>query len=148
MTPVQNLPDPAPRSGPDQTLLALDYGTRHIGVAVGNTLMRRAQALKTLSVRGQEHWQALDALIAEWQPTALVVGLPFHPDGAEHINTARARRFARQLRGRCRLDIHLEDERYSTCEAAGAEAGSGSRASHSIDARAAAVILQQYLDRL
>lgn len=130
-----------------QTLLALDFGTRHIGVAVGNNILRRAQALRAVTVRGQEHWQELGRLIQEWQPDALVVGVPFHPDGAAHDNTARALRFARQLRGRCQLPVHLEDERYTTCEAAGHSAGSTDRASQSIDARSAAVILQQYLDK-
>jgi putative holliday junction resolvase len=77
-------------------------------------------------------------LIAQWQPDALVVGVPFHPDGAEHDNTRRARRFARQLHGRFALPVHEVDERYTTTEAAAAGA-------RDLDAASAAIILDQYL---
>ncbi len=121
-----------------QTLLAFDYGTRRVGVAVGNTLLRQAQPLKTLSVEGDARFAAIGALLAEWQPAALVVGVPLHPDGAPHDNTRRARRFARQLHGRFRLPVHEVDERYTTTEALAAGAADA-------DAAAAALILGQYL---
>lgn len=121
--------------------LAFDFGERRTGVAIGNTLSRQARALHTLAVTGDARFQAVGALVAEWQPAALVVGIPFHPDGAEHGLTQRARRFARQLQARFRLPVHEVDERYSSVEAARGDTGRGG-----LDAEAAAVILQQFLD--
>lgn len=115
-----------------QSFLAFDFGTRRTGVATGNALLRRGQGLKTLTVQGDARFDAIEALIKEWQPDALVVGVPFHPDGAEHENTRRARRFARQLHGRFGLPVHEVDERYTTTEA---------RASGAVDADAAAAVL-------
>ncbi len=128
---------------PAQTYLAFDYGTRRIGVASGNTLLKQAQGRGTLQVRpgSQAHFAEIAKLIAEWLPAALVVGVPFHPDGAAHENTARARRFARQLHGRFRLAVHEVDERYSTTEAL----ASGAR---DADAASAAIILAQFLNPL
>ena len=121
-----------------QTLLSLDFGTRRVGVAVGNTLLCQAQALTTVAAQGDARFSALAALIKEWQPAALVVGVPFHPDGAEHENTLRARRFARQLQGRFGLPVHEVDERYTTTEAL-------SMGARDADAAAAALILDQFL---
>lgn len=121
------------------SFLAFDFGIRRTGVATGNTLLRRGQALKTLAVEGDARFVAIAALIGEWQPDALVVGVPFHPDGAAHENTQRARRFARQLHGRFRLPVHEVDERYTTTEALAAGAADA-------DAAAAAIILDQFLN--
>ena len=85
--------------------------------------------------------QAIARLVDEWRPDALVVGVPVHPDGAPHENTARAQRFARQLHGRFRLPVHEVDERWSTTEAL-------SEGARDVDAAAAAVILDQYLREL
>jgi len=119
----------------------LDYGQRRVGVAVGNTLLRRAQALRTVAAEGDARFDAIGRLIDEWRPDALVVGVPFHPDGAPHDNTQRARRFARQLQGRFRLPVHEVDERYTTTEALAQGAAD-------TDAAAAAVILDQFLRSL
>ena len=124
-----------------QTYLSFDFGIRRVGVAVGNTLLGRAQPLQTVAAEGEARFAALQALVAEWQPNALVVGVPFHPDGAAHDNTQRARRFARQLHGRFRLPVHEVDERYTTTEALAAGASDA-------DAAAAALILDQYLRTL
>jgi len=121
-----------------RSFLAFDFGTRRVGVASGNTLLKSAAPLKTLSVEGDARFAAIEALIREWRPDALVVGVPFHPDGAEHENTRRARRFARQLQGRFGLAVHEVDERYSTTEALSDGAADA-------DAAAAAIILNQYL---
>jgi len=121
--------------------LAFDYGTRSVGVAVGNSLLRRAQPLKSVAAEGAARFAAIDALIREWQPHALVLGVPFHPDGAAHDNTLRARRFGRQLRGRFGLPVNEVDERYSTTAALADGAAD-------VDAAAAAVILDQYLRKL
>ncbi len=121
-----------------QTFLAFDFGTRRVGVAVGNSQLKQAQPLHTVAAEGDARFAALATLIREWQPDALVVGVPFHPDGAAHENTARARRFARQLQGRFGLPVHEVDERYTTTAARSAGA-------KDLDAAAAALILDQYL---
>jgi putative Holliday junction resolvase len=118
--------------------LAFDFGTRRIGVASGNTVLGGAQPLKTVAAEGDARFAAITRLIAEWKPDALVVGIPFHPDGAPHDNTRRAQRFARQLHGRFGLPVHEVDERYTTTEALAAGAADA-------DAAAAALILEQFL---
>jgi putative Holliday junction resolvase len=123
------------------TLLSFDYGTRRVGVATGNTLLCQAQPLKTVAAEGDARFAVIAGLIKEWQPAALVVGVPFHPDGAEHDNTLRARRFARQLHGRFKLPVHEVDERYTTTEAHAMGAADA-------DAAAAAIILDQYFRNL
>jgi putative Holliday junction resolvase len=124
-----------------RSFLSFDFGTRRVGVATGNTLLRRAIPLKTVAAEGDARFAAIATLIAEWQPDALVVGVPFHPDGAEHENTVKARRFARQLHGRFRLPVHEVDERYSTTEAL-------SDGAKDADAASAVIILDQYLRAL
>jgi putative Holliday junction resolvase len=121
-----------------QTFLAFDFGAVRIGVASGNTLTGSATPLATLKETGDARFAAIGRLIAEWQPHALVVGVPFHPDGAAHENTERARRFARRLHGRFGLPVHEVDERYTSVEAQRAGAAD-------IDAASAALILEQYL---
>ena len=120
------------------SFLSFDFGTRRVGVASGNTLLGSAQALCTVAAEGDARFGPIAKLIAEWQPDALVVGVPFHPDGAAHENTLRARRFARQLQGRFGLPVHEVDERYTTTEAL-------SEGAADADAAAAAIILNQYL---
>lgn len=126
-----------PAAAAHHTLLAFDFGLKRTGVATGNTLTRTAQPLRTIAAAGDARFALIDQLIAEWQPAALVVGVPFHPDGAEHDNTRRARRFARQLHGRFKLPVHEVDERYSTTEALADGAKDA-------DAAAAAILLNQY----
>jgi putative Holliday junction resolvase len=120
------------------SFLAFDFGLRRVGVAAGNTVTRTAQPLRTVAAEGDARFEAIAVLIAEWQPAALVVGVPFHPDGAAHENTERARRFARQLRGRFGLEVHEVDERYTTTEA---KAGGAT----DLDAASASIILDQFL---
>ena len=125
----------------ERSFLAFDFGTRRVGVATGNVLLGTAQPLTTVDSTGDARWAAIARLIADWQPDALVVGVPFHPDGAAHENTRRARRFARQLHGRFRLPVHEVDERYTTTEALASGAADA-------DAAAAAIILDQFLHAL
>jgi putative Holliday junction resolvase len=127
---------PAPHS-----FLAFDYGTKRVGVASGNTLTHTATPVRSIAAEGEARFVAIAALIAAWRPDALVVGVPFHPDGAAHDNTARARRFARQLHGRFHLVVHEVDERYSTTEAHAQGAADA-------DAASAAIILEQFLRTL
>ena len=117
--------------------LTFDFGSKRVGVASGNTLMRQASPLRTVAAEGDARFAAIGKLIAEWRPDALVVGVPFHPDGAEHDNTRRARRFARQLHGRFALPVHEVDERYTTVEAIASGAAD-------VDAASAALILDQF----
>jgi len=120
-----------------RSFLAFDFGTKRVGVAVGNTLLRSAQGLRSIAAEGDARFAAIAALIAEWQPNALVIGVPRYPDGAPHDNTARAQRFGRQLHGRFRLPVHEVDERYTTTEAL----ADGAK---DVDAASAALILEQF----
>lgn len=124
-----------------QTFLAFDYGQKRTGVAMGNRLLRTATPQATIKAEGEARMEQALARVREWQPDALVVGVPFHPDGASHDNTARAKKFARQLRSRVKLPVYEVDERYSTTEAL---AGGASDP----DAGAACVILEQFLRSL
>lgn len=125
--------------------LAFDYGTRRVGVASGNTVLGGARPLATIAAEGDARFARIGALIAEWQPDALVVGVPVHPDGTPHDNTRRAQRFARQLHGRFRLPVHEVDERYTTTEAL---ANAAADRATDVDAASAALILDQYLRTL
>jgi len=140
MTAMAAASAPVVRRRP-RSFLAFDFGERRVGVAVGNTLLKQAQPLKTIAAQGAARFQAIAALLREWQPDALVVGVPRHPDGAPHVNTGRARRFGRQLQGRFGLPVIEVDERYTTIEARAAGAVD-------LDAVSAAVILDQYLRSL
>ena len=121
-------------------VFGFDFGTKRIGIAIGNTLTGQAQALAVIAAQDNAaRFGRIGALIKQWTPTKLVVGLPLHPDGAEHEMTARARRFANQLHGRFSLPVQLVDERYSS-------AVIDAKRFDVIDAQAAAIILQQYFD--
>ncbi len=124
-----------------QTFLAFDFGLKRTGVASGNVLTRTATPQQTISAEGDARFPLIAARLKEWQPDALVVGIPFHPDGASHENTLRAQKFARQLRGRFGLQVFEVDERYSTTEALSAEATDA-------DAISACIILEQFLRSL
>jgi putative Holliday junction resolvase len=118
--------------------LSFDFSLQRVGVATGNGLTRTATPLTTLREEGDARFAAIGKLIAQWRPDALVVGVPFHPDGAPHDNTDRARRFARRLAGRFGLPVHEVDERWTTTEARSLGAADA-------DAAAAALILEQFL---
>ena len=124
-----------------QTFLAFDFGLKRTGVASGNLLTRTATAQPTINAMGDARFTAIERRIREWEPDALVIGVPFHPDGASHENTARAQKFARQLRGRFGLQVFEVDERYSTTEALASGAADA-------DAASACIILEQFLRSL
>ncbi|MEO8858664.1 MAG: Holliday junction resolvase RuvX [Burkholderiaceae bacterium] len=122
-----------------QTFLALDFGSRRTGVAFGTRLLSTARPLATIhAASAATRLLQVQSRVQEWQPDALVVGIPFHPDGAEHQNTLAARKFARSLRGRFKLPLFEVDERYSTTEAL-------SHGARDADAGAACIILEQFL---
>jgi putative Holliday junction resolvase len=139
------------RREPDATVLAFDFGMRRIGVAVGNTLTRIAHPLATIDDDDPgRRFDAIGALVDEWQPGRLVVGLPLHADGAEHAMTAKARAFAHELGRRFSLPIALEDERHTSEDARDtlSAAGRGGRRDRALRERVAAqIILQAWLDR-
>lgn len=129
---------------PDQTLLAFDYGTRKIGVAIGNTLTRHARPLDIIMPgTRQRRFALIEELLRRWEPEMVVVGLPLAADGSDQYTTLQARRFANQLRGRFGVTVQMVDERGSSMEA---QDILGTHAPD--DAVAAAVILQRYLDAL
>ena len=132
------------------TLLAFDFGTKRIGVAVGNTLLRRANPLTTIDdERNEVRFAGIAVLIAEWQPCALVVGLPGNDDGTPHELIALCRRFANRLKGRFNLPTILVDERYTSLSASAQlnEQGvHGKKQKSLIDQYAAQQILQAYFD--
>ena len=122
------------------TILAFDYGTRRVGVAVGNTETKVSQALKTIAAANAEIlFQELENLIKEWQPDQIGVGLPTHPDGSEHEMTAKSKRFGNQLHGRFNLPVSWVDERYTSAVLEG-----DPQMHDNLDAHSAALILEQY----
>ena len=124
-----------------QTFLAFDFGLKRTGVASGNRLTRTATPQATIAAEGDARFVKVAERIKEWQPDALVVGVPFHPDGVSHENTLRAQKFARRLRGRHGLPVYEVDERYSTTEAHALGAKDA-------DAASACIILEQFLRSL
>lgn len=132
------------------TLLAFDFGLQRIGVAVGNTETKLAQALSTIDAADNiRRFAAIATLIAEWCPALLVVGLPLSLDGGEHELTRRCRRFARQLNGRFGLPVEFADERLTSAEAEVSLRSTESdwrRRSRRIDSVAAQTLLQSYFD--
>lgn len=112
--------DPADGSGSAASgyVIAFDFGMRHIGVAVGQSVTATATPLTTLRARdGVPDWTALTALIREWRPRRLLVGLPLNMDGSESAMSARARRFGNRLAGRTGVTVTLVDERLTSVEA-------------------------------
>lgn len=134
-----------------QLLLGFDFGTRQIGVAVGQTLTRQARPLCNLNARdGIPQWEQIAALLAEWQPQALVVGLPLNMDGSPSDMSLRAKKFANRLHGRYGLPVHTHDERLTTFEAKGERMRQGDFSRNfrddPVDALAASLLLQGWLE--
>ena len=122
------------------TVMAFDYGTRRIGVAIGNTVTKAGPPLQIVAENGDDaRFRLIEALIQEWQPDQLVVGLPCHPDGAPHEMTVKAKRFGNQLYGRFHLPVDWVDERYSSVILEG-----NPDMRDNLDAQSAALILKQY----
>lgn len=122
------------------TLMAFDFGTRRVGVAVGNSMTKAGQALKTIAAPNSDAlFRDIKTLIKEWQPDHLVVGKPIHPDGASHEMTAKAVRFGNQLNGRFQLPVAWVDERYTSAVLEG-----DAEMRDNLDAHSAVLILEQY----
>ena len=123
------------------TLMAFDYGTRRVGVAIGNTMTKAGQALQVITAPSSDAlFQEIASLLKEWQPDQLIVGRPVHPDGSPHEMTAKAVRFGNQLHGRFHLPVDWVDERYTSVILEG-----DPQMHDNLDARSAALILEQYL---
>jgi putative pre-16S rRNA nuclease len=132
------------------TLLAFDFGTKRVGVAIGNTRSGSARPLTTLHCeKNDQRFAAIAKLIEEWQPAALVVGLPCNDDGTLHELTRLCRRFAQRLKGRFNLPTVLVDERYTSAAASSelnAAGVRGIRQKPLLDQYAAQQILQSYFN--
>ena len=141
MGPPANLAGPVDVPARHQLFLAFDFGLKRTGVASGNRITQSASPLATIKASGEAQLLAVVQRVKEWQPDALVVGIPFHPDGVAHKNTQLARKFANQLRERTQLTLYEVDERYSTTEA-------HSMGAADADAASACIILEQFLRSL
>ncbi|MBX9762010.1 MAG: Holliday junction resolvase RuvX [Pseudomonadaceae bacterium] len=139
------------KSKPLRLLLGFDYGTKQIGVAVGQVITGQARELCILKAQnGVPDWQKVEALVKEWQPDAIVVGLPLNMDGSKSEMSERAEKFARRLNGRFNLPVHTHDERLTTYEAKGQRLQQGQNSGYRerpVDALAAALLLQGWLDK-
>lgn len=134
-----------------QTLLAFDYGLRHIGTAVGQRLIGSSNPAGVIRARdGVPDWQTVETLVKEWQPDLLLVGLPLNMDGTDSPMSARARKFARQLQGRCGIGVELVDERLTSFAAKQQRYESRQSTDFgrdTVDAEAACIILQDFYNR-
>lgn len=140
---VQETPN-WPQNWPQESsFLAFDLGRKSSGVAYGSLFLAQSQAVGVIQQKGAFVLDPFAHFIKEWSPSALVVGVPYHPDGQAHENTRFAKRVARQLRERFGLPVVEVDERYSTTQAL----SEGARA-HNVDALSACVILNQFFSQL
>ncbi|TBU96203.1 Holliday junction resolvase RuvX [Phytopseudomonas dryadis] len=140
-----------PSAKPPRLLLGFDYGSKQIGVAVGQAITGSARELCILKAQnGVPDWHKVEALMREWQPDALVVGLPLNMDGSPSEMSDRAEKFARRLHGRFNLPVHTHDERLTTYAAKGERLQHGQNGGYRqrpVDALAAALLLQGWLEQ-
>lgn len=129
-------------------VMAFDFGTRRIGVAVGQELLATGQPVALIPARdGIPDWHQIEALLTEWQPDLVVVGLPLNMDDSENEMCARARKFGKRLHGRFHVPVEMVDERLTSFEAKGdvmAAGGSRDFGRHGVDDRAAVLILETW----
>lgn len=146
------MPEPPEAALGQGTVLGFDFGLKRLGVAIGQAVTATAQPLTTLTARdGAPDWEAVAGLIAQWRPTALVVGMPRNLDGSAHALAPRVERFCRQLQGRFALPVYTVDERLSSREAEARlkqarRAGRRGRVQKlEIDSLSAAIVLETWL---
>lgn len=134
----------------NMTLLSFDYGTKSIGVAIGQQLTGTARPLNALKAQdGIPDWNKIEALLKEWQPDRVVVGLPLNMDGSEQPLTVRARKFANRLHGRFGVQVDLHDERLSTVEARAElfeRGGFRALSKSNVDSLSAVIILESWFE--
>lgn len=127
------------------TLLGFDFGTHKIGIAVGQTITATATPLTTLgAVKHKPDWDSINKLIEEWQPSELVVGLPYEMTGKEAEIADKAKRFARQLHGRYQLPVHMIDEKLTSREAWTRLGNKAAKDVTKVDSMAAKLILETW----
>ena len=136
----------------NQTILGVDYGTGSIGFAIGQTITGTASAIKALKAKdGQPNWEQVKAILDEWQPDLVVVGLPLNMDGTEQWITQRAKKFANRLHGRFGVAVTTHDERLSTADAKAflfERGGYKDLKKGNVDSQSAVVILESYFESL
>ena len=131
-----------------QTVIGFDYGERRIGIATGQTVTSSATPLITLNnINQKPDWKAIETIITEWQPQALIVGLPLHLDGSDNETSKKAERFSRQLHGRFSLPVHLINEGLTSFEAEQHLTKKNQHNKQEIDKIAAAIIVQSWLEQ-
>ncbi|MEW6998422.1 Holliday junction resolvase RuvX [Colwelliaceae bacterium BS250] len=132
-----------------RTLLGFDFGTKYIGIAVGQEITRTASPVRAIKAKeGIPNWDDISAIIKEWQPDALVIGLPLNMDGSEQEITIRARKFAKRLSGRFGVEIVLQDERLTTADAKAQlfeQGGYRNLQKDNIDCQSAVIILESFM---
>lgn len=137
------------RATQTRSALLFDFGLKNIGVAYGQTITQTARELPPLKARdGIPQWEAVGALLKDWQPALLLVGLPLNMDGSESELSSRARTFGNRLNGRFNLPVEMVDERLSTREAKWEAAARGHKGNYReapIDSIAARIILEAWL---
>lgn len=124
-----------------QSFMGIDFGKKRVGVAVGNRLTGQATPCKSIHATGDARLAEIGLRIKEWQPQALIIGIPYHPDGEAHANTRAATAFGKQMNMRFGLPVYGVDERYSTTEALSLGAADA-------DAASACIILEQFLSAI
>ncbi len=133
-----------------KTLLGFDFGTKSIGIAIGQQLTGTARPLTAIKAQdGIPDWSKIEKLLKEWQPDLVVVGLPLNMDGTEQPLTARARKFANRLHGRFGVAVELQDERLSTVEARAdlfEHGGYKALSKGNVDSGSAVIILESWFD--
>ncbi len=132
-----------------ETLLGFDFGTKYIGIAIGQSVTQTATPLVTLrATQGVPNWQEVQKIIDEWQPTGLVIGLALQPDGSDSQTSLKARIFGKALKKRFTLPLHFVEERLTSVEASHIlkQDHHYSRQTDS-DSMAAAIILESFLNR-
>lgn len=134
------------RLSEDSIVIAFDYGLKRIGVAVGNLLTKSARPLRIIHwKKNDQKWAEITQVLSDWQPAAVVVGVPRHKDGKPNDMTPICERFANQVEGRYGIPVVREDERYSSVEA---ESYHDADDDEPIDDEAAAIILDQWLNKV
>lgn len=132
-----------------RTLMGFDFGTRYIGIAIGQEVTATASPFKAIKAKdGIPNWQELESIVKEWQPDLLVVGLPLNMDGTEQPLTLRAKKFANRLFGRFGIKVELQDERLTTADAKAelfAQGGYRNLQKDNVDCQSAVIILESFM---
>lgn len=134
----------------DKSVLGFDYGTKSIGIAIGQEITASARPLLSIkAVDGIPKWEEIGALIEEWKPDLIVVGLPLNMDGTEQEMTQRARKFANRLSGRFGVKVATQDERLTTADAKARlfeMGGYKALTKGQVDAMSAVLIVESYFE--